>query len=188
MTAVQNVYLMQISHLATLLNASVGGHEGTNAFYNRLNSRFSTCLEDCEKKGLEAVVSNEEATWATYLRQWNAYLEAENAMLHRRTALVIETEGVTKAMLKAKPAKVQAARRLKEDKDKELEQVSKAAEMETRRFHHQRLAEMKAALISYAEGQIKAAHDTHRALSQSVLKMREFPLPTAIAGDLSRPE
>lgn len=29
----------QISHLATTLNASIGGNEGSNAFYNRLNSR-----------------------------------------------------------------------------------------------------------------------------------------------------
>ena len=34
----------QISHLATSLNASIGGNEGSNAFYNRLNSR-SVCIK-----------------------------------------------------------------------------------------------------------------------------------------------
>ena len=42
----------QVNHLATVLNASVGGNEGANAFYNRLNSRFSQCLEE-ERKGIE---------------------------------------------------------------------------------------------------------------------------------------
>merc|ERR1712223_1371382 len=40
----------QVTHLATVLHASVGGHEGSYAFYNRLNSRFSSCLEEAEKK------------------------------------------------------------------------------------------------------------------------------------------
>ena len=42
----------QMTHLSTLLNASVGGNDGANAFYNRLNSRFSTCVEE-EKRGVE---------------------------------------------------------------------------------------------------------------------------------------
>lgn len=171
----------QVTHLATLLNASVGGHEGTNAFYNRLNSRFSTCLEDGERAGIEACVSNEEVTFANYLRLWTAYLESENSMLHRRTCLVIDADNASKALVKAKPAKAQAARRLKEEKEHELEQVSRTAEMETRRFHQQRLSEMKDSLIQYTEGQIKAAKDAHNALAQCILKMRDFPLPSVNA-------
>jgi hypothetical protein len=45
----------QLSHLATALNASVGGNEGTTAFYNKLNSGFSGCLE-VERKGTERAV------------------------------------------------------------------------------------------------------------------------------------
>ena len=78
---------LQVSHLATLLNASVGGHDGTNAFYNRLNSRFSGCLEDTERVSIDAVLTTEEATIGSYLKLWSAYLESENAMLHRYTRL-----------------------------------------------------------------------------------------------------
>ncbi len=44
-----------MSHLSTMLNASVGGNEGANAFYNRLNSRFSVCLDE-ERKGVDRAV------------------------------------------------------------------------------------------------------------------------------------
>ena len=55
-------------------------------------------------------------------------------MLHRRTTLVIDTENATKTLIKAKPAKAHEARRIKDEKDKQLEQVSKKAELEVRRF------------------------------------------------------
>ena len=59
-----------------------------------------------------------------------------------------------------------------------LNQVSKTAEMETRRFHHQRLTELKLALIKYAEGQLVNANESKGSFHDSVLKMRDFPLPS----------
>ena len=103
----------QMTHLATVLNASVGGHEGSNAFYNRLNSRFSTCLEESERAGIENAIGNQENTLGDYLAQWTSYLEAENSMLHRRTGLFLEVEAATKALSKAKASKAHAARKLK---------------------------------------------------------------------------
>ena len=178
----------QVTHLATVLHASVGGHEGSYAFYNRLNSRFSSCLEEAEKKSSQAYVDNEDLTMGDYLSHWSAYVEAENAMLHRRTTLVMEVDNATKALVKAKPAKAHHFRKLKEEKEQMLEQVSKTAEMESRRFHHQRLAEFKATLVKYAEGQLRVAQDTYKTLSDHTLKMREFPLPKVNAGSLSKPE
>ena len=102
-----------MTHLATVLNASVGGHEGANAFYNRLNSRFSTCLEESERASVENSLATEENTLGDYLTQWTSYLEAENAMLHRRTGLFLEVESATKALSKAKASKAHAARKLK---------------------------------------------------------------------------
>ena len=99
--------------MATVLNASVGGHEGSNAFYNRLNSRFSTCLQESERASIENGLVNEESTLGEYLTQWTSYLEAENAMLHRRTGLFLEVEAATKALSKAKASKAHAARKLK---------------------------------------------------------------------------
>ena len=78
-------FATQMTHLATVLNASVGGHEGANAFYNRLNSRFSTCLEKSERCGIENAIVQQENTLGDYLAHWTSYLEAENSMLHRRT-------------------------------------------------------------------------------------------------------
>ena len=78
-------FATQMTHLATVLNASVGGHEGANAFYNRLNSRFSTCLEKSERSGMENAIVQQENTLGDYLAHWTSYLEAENSMLHRRT-------------------------------------------------------------------------------------------------------
>ena len=178
----------QVTHLATVLHASVGGHDGSNAFYNRINARFSTYLEEAEKKSTQAFVDNEDLTMGDYLSHWTAYVEAENAMLHRRTTLVMEVDSATKALVKAKPAKAHAVRKLKEDKEKMLEQGSKTAEMESRRFHHQRLAEFKATLVKYAEGQLRVAQDTYKALSENTLKMRDFPLPNVNAGSLNKPE
>ena len=174
--------------MAVKLNASVGGQDGANNFYNRLNSRFSNCLQDCEVKSLENSADIDDDTLGSYLSHWTAYLEAENAMLHRRTTLVMETEAATKALTKAKPAKAHEARRIKDEKDKQLEEVSKKAELEVRRFHSQRLSELKSALVSYAEGQLKVAKDTHQALSDCTQKLREFPLPQVNANSLSRPE
>ena len=85
--------------MATVLNASVGGHEGSNAFYNRLNSRFSACLQESERASIENGLVNEESTLGEYLTQWTSYLEAENAMLHRRTGLFLEVEAATKALV-----------------------------------------------------------------------------------------
>lgn len=116
----------------------MGGHEGSNAFYNRLNSRLSTTLDETERKTSEAAVDNKESTLGDYLTHWSAYVDAEMAMLHRRTTLVIEVDSATKALSKAKPAKAHALRKVMEDKEKALEQVSKTAELETRRFHHQK--------------------------------------------------
>ncbi len=56
----------QLSHLATALNASVGGNEGTNVFYNKLNSGFSGCLEDERKATERAVISEVWGTELTY--------------------------------------------------------------------------------------------------------------------------
>jgi len=178
----------QVTHLSVLLNASVGGQENPNNFYNRLNSRFSSCLQDCEVKSIEASVDVDDITLGSYLSQWSDYVEAENAMLHRRTTLVIDTDSATKALIKAKPAKAHEARRVKDEKDKQLEQVSKKAELEVRRFHHQRLSELKSSLVSYAEGQLKVAKENHKALSDCAQKLREFPLPHVNASSLSRPE
>lgn len=166
----------------------MGGHEGSNAFYNRLNSRLSTTLDETERKTSEAAVDNKESTLGDYLTHWSAYVDAEMAMLHRRTTLVIEVDSATKALSKAKPAKAHALRKVMEDKEKALEQVSKTAELETRRFHHQRLAELKSSLVKYAEGQLKVAQDSYKALSEYADKMRDFPLPQVTAESLSKPE
>lgn len=177
-----------MTHLTTLLNASVGGHDGSNAFYNRLNSRFSACLEDTERRNVDTSVESKETTMGEYMAQWLSYVEAEAAMLHRRTTLVLEVDTATKAFVKAKPAKAHTLRKVKEDKEKMLEQVSKTAELETRRFHHQRLAELKTSLVKYAESQLRVAQDSYKALSDNTLKLREFPLPQIAAGSLSKPE
>ena len=122
------------------------------------------------------------------MAQWSAYVDEETAMLHRRTALFVELENATKALSKSKPAKAHALRKVKEDKETLLEQVSRTAELETRRFHHQRLAELKVTLIKYAEGQLRVAQDSYKALSESTLKMRDFPLPSARTTELNKPE
>ena len=49
--------LIQISHLATALNASVGGGEGANGVYNKLNKKFSGCLEEERRSAERAVIS-----------------------------------------------------------------------------------------------------------------------------------
>ena len=81
-----------------------------------------------------------------------------------------------------------ALRKVKKDKEILLEQVSRTAELETRRFHHQRLAELKLTMIKYAEGQLRVAQDSYKALAESTLKMRDFPLPSVTSKSLSKPE
>lgn len=166
----------QITHLATALTASVGGNEGANAFYNRLNSRFSTCLEQ-ERRGVEATVANEDRTMGAYLGFWNSYLEAENAMLLRRTCLMVERESAARAFARAKPAKLDQLRLAKEEREDEFERCSKTASSEMRRFHQRRLMEMRDTLVQYTEGQIKCARGAYDELSRCVLKLRDFPLP-----------
>ena len=56
---------------------------------------------------------------------------------------------------------------------------TKMAEVEIRRFHQQRLGEMKESLIAYTEGQIRAARDAKQKLSLCVEKMKSFELPAA---------
>jgi len=172
----------QIAHLSTILGASVGGNQGINKYYNKLNSQFGTCL-DKEKSGLDGYVANEEASLGNYLTLWTSYMNEENAMLERRNDLVIETEAAAKALTKAtlagKAAKTAAALNLKEDKERDLKASTKMAEVEIRRFHQQRLGEMKESLISYTEGQIRAARDAKQKLALCVEKMKSFELPSA---------
>ena len=108
-------------------------------------------------------------------------MEEENAMLERRTSLVVETEAAAKALTKAtlagKAAKTAAALTTKEDKERDLKSATKMAEVEIRRFHQQRLGEMKESLIAYTEGQIRAAREAHQKLASCVNKMKQFELP-----------
>ena len=169
--------------MSTLLGASVGGKQGTNGYYNRLCSQFGTCLEE-ERKGIDAYVANEEASLANYLSLWTSYMDEENAMLGRRTALVVETEAATKALAKAtlagKAAKTAAALSTKEEKERDLKSATKMAEVEIRRFHQQRLGEMKESLIAYTEGQIRAAREAHQKLTSCVDVMKQFELPKTL--------
>ena len=168
--------------MSTILGASVGGNQGINRYYNRLNSQFGTCL-DKEKSGLDGYIANEEASLANYLTLWTSYMNEENAMLERRNDLVIEADAAAKALTKAtlagKAAKTAAALNLKEDKERDLKASTKMAEVEIRRFHQQRLGEMKESLIAYTEGQIRAARDAKQKLSLCVEKMKSFELPSA---------
>ena len=168
--------------MSTILGASVGGNQGINRYYNKLNSQFGSCL-DKEKSGLDGYIANEEASLGNYLTLWTSYMNEENAMLERRNDLVIETEAAAKALTKAtlagKAAKTAAALNLKEDKERDLKASTKMAEVEIRRFHQQRLGEMKESLISYTEGQIRAARDAKQKLALCVEKMKSFELPSS---------
>ena len=162
------------------MGGSVGGNKGINGYYNRLNSQFGSCLEK-EKNGLDGYIANEEASLSNYLTLWTSYMGEENAMLERRNDLVLEAEAAAKALTKAtlagKAAKTAAALNLKEDKERDLKASTKMAEVEIRRFHQQRLGEMKESLIAYTEGQIRAARDAKQKLSLCVEKMKSFELP-----------
>jgi ribosomal protein L17 len=68
-----------------------------------------------------------------YLGLWSGYLDGENAMLLRRTCLMVEKEATVKALAKAKPAKAEVAKIVKEAKEKEFEDVSKTATGEIRK-------------------------------------------------------
>ena len=173
----------QIAHLSTILGASVGGNQGVNRLYNKLNSQFGLCLEK-EKSGLDLYIANEEASLANYLTLWSSYMDEENAMLERRTDLVVETEAAAKALTKAtlagKAPKTAAALNVKEDKERDLKSATKMAEVEVRRFHQQRLGEMKESLIAYTEGQIRAAREAHQKLATCVDVMKQFELPNTL--------
>ena len=54
--------------------------------------------------------------------------------------------------------------------------------------HHQRLSELKSALVNYAEGQLKVAKENQSLISENIKKLREFPLPHVNASSLNRPE
>ena len=82
-----------------------------------------------------------------YLVLWTGYLESENSMLQRRSNILVEADKASKALAKAKPNKVAVAKMLKDDRDQELESCSKLANLEVRRFHQQRLSEMKETLV-----------------------------------------
>ena len=142
-------------------------------------SQFGSCLEK-EKGGLDVYINNEEASLANYLTLWTSYMNEENAMLERRTELVIETDAASKALKKAilagKASKTAAALNLKEDKERDLKSATKMAELEIKRFHQQRLGEMKENLISYTEGHIRAARQAHQKLAACVEKMKQFEL------------
>ena len=58
-----------------------------------------------------------------------------------------------------------------------MKSATKMAEVEIRRFHQQRLGEMKESLIAYTEGQIRVAKDAHQRLAMCVTKMKQFELP-----------
>ena len=62
------------------------------------------------------------------------------------------------------------------------------AEIEIRRFHQQRLGEMKESLIAYTEGQIRAAKDAHQRLAVCVAKMKQFELPRRLESSAANPD
>jgi len=166
----------QISHLATALNASVGGGEGSNGVYNKLNKKFSGCLEE-ERRSAERAVISQDKTMGGYLGLWSGYLEAENAMLVRRQCLIVERVNAISAFNKAKPAKREAAQLIMEARERDLTAVTKSANGEIRRFHQRRLRETKEALLSYTEAQIRNAQLSVDEMRQCVAKIRDFPLP-----------
>jgi ribosomal protein L30E len=68
-------------------------------------------------------------------------------MLQRRSSIISDVDKANKALAKAKPNKVAVAKMLRDDKDQELESCTKLASLEVRRFHQQRLFEMKETLV-----------------------------------------
>ena len=153
---------------------------GVNGHYNKLNSSFGAALEG-EKACYDANAKNADSSLNGFLSLWTSYVEEENHMLARRVGLLSEAEGAAKVLAKAtlsgKPAKTTAALQAKEHKDSELRKATTLGEQEIRRFHQQRLLEMKESLISYTQGQIKVAKDTHDRLSKSVALLKAFQLP-----------
>ena len=111
-------------------------------------------------------------------------MDEENAMLERRNNLAVEAEAAAKALTKAtlagKAPKTAAALTVKEDKERDLKSATKMAEVEVRRFHQQRLGEMKETLVAYTEGQIRAAREAHQKLASCVDKMKQFELPKKV--------
>ena len=153
---------------------------GINGYYNRLNSQFGSCLEQ-EKTGLDGYAKSSQETFGTYLTLWNDYVSEESAMLQRRATLVHEVDVANRALAKAtisgKPAKTAAALAIKEQRDKDLKSATAQGETEVRRFHQQRLSEMKESLTSYAQEQLKVAKDTHKKLEKCLVGLKGFELP-----------
>ncbi len=90
----------QMSHLSTMLNASVGGNEGANAFYNRLNSRFSVCLDE-ERKGVDRAVRSVALRLKTSLsvllvKARTHYLEILGSNPPRRRLIPLDQKCVAK--------------------------------------------------------------------------------------------
>ncbi len=112
-------------------------------------------------------------------------MEAEIAMLARRTNLLNDRAAAMKAFTKASTKaggsgqqhKLEDLRRVKEEKENELERCSKTGKAEIRRFHQRRLTEMRDALVHYAEGQISSAKDACEELSKGLGRIRDFQVP-----------
>lgn len=130
---------------------------------------------------MDSYARSGEETLGSYLTLWNDYVMEENAMLHRRSSLVGEVETATRNLAKAtvsgKAAKTAVALQVKEQKDSELKNATAMGEAEIRRFHQQRLAELKESLVSYAQGQMQVAKDTHEKLSSCLSGLKAFKLP-----------
>ncbi len=171
----------QLALLATALTTTVGGREGSNGFYNRLNAGVASCLAQ-ERRGVDAAVASADSALGSYLTFWSSYLEEENAMLSRRANLVNQRDAAAKACSKAKfgEASESSQKQMKEKED-EVAQCARTAKAEMRRFHQRRLTELRDSLVQYTEGQIMCARHAYDELSKSVDKLREFPLP--IKGD-----
>lgn len=169
----------QITHLSTLLKASVGGREGTHGVYNKLNSIFGSSLEG-DRQALDSSVRGSEDSLGNYFNNWCPYVEEENNMLNRRLTLLSETDAAAKALARAtlsgKPSKTTAALQAKEQKDGELTKATTLGEQEIRRFHQQRLSEMKESLINYAKFQVESARVAKEQLAKSVSIIRSLSL------------
>merc|ERR1711974_15197 len=111
---------------------------------------------------------------------WCPYVEEENNMLNRRLTLISETDAAAKALARAtlsgKPSKTTAALKAKEQKDEELTKATTLGEQEIRRFHQQRLSEMKESLINYAKFQVESARVAKEQLAKSVSIIRSLSL------------
>ena len=146
----------QMRRLSTALNASAGGRDGVNGYYNGLNARFSSALEASDKTALERNISASEKTMGSYMSLWSGYMDSENAMLAKRATLVSTVESAAKSLAKktGRGISTPSLRRLTEEKEANLENCNRRARSEVRRFHQKRLTEMRDSLVHYAEGQV----------------------------------